>query len=169
MPEFTGDVTGLARRGCSKRFVAVGIKTRFYQASSSEMLSSPPPQDEETPSVLAAPMAQQKVYAYWMVKNYRDGHGLSRSMVSFSIMNRKTWRDLCYKKDYKGHSEDEIWTSDKLFLGNLEAKRDWGFAADYVEAMWLMLQQEKPEDLVIATGEITFCQRICRYCDCSRW
>jgi len=155
MPEFTGDVTGLGTTRMLEAIRHSGIKTRFYQASSSEMFGdSPPPQDEETPFSPRSPYGAAKVYAYWMVKNYRDGHGLfAVNGILFNHESPRRGETFVTKKITKAIARMKYGFQDKLFLGNLEARRDWGFAADYVEAMWLMLQQEKPEDFVIATGE----------------
>jgi GDPmannose 4,6-dehydratase len=155
MPEFTGDVTGLGTTRMLEAIRRSGIKTRFYQASSSEMFGdSPPPQNEETPFKPRSPYGAAKVYAYWMVKNYRDGHGLfAVNGILFNHESPRRGETFVTRKITKAIAIMKYGLQGKLFLGNLEAKRDWGFAGDYVEAMWLMLQQEKPEDFVIATGE----------------
>jgi len=155
MPEFTGDITGLGTTRILEAVRRSGIRTRFYQASSSEMFgASPPPQNEETPFRPLSPYGAAKVYAYWMVKNYRDGHGLfAVNGIHFNHESPRRGETFVTRKITKAIARMKYGLQDKLFLGNLEAKRDWGFAGDYVEAMWLMLQQEKPEDFVIATGE----------------
>jgi len=155
MPEFTGDITGLGTTRMLEAIRRSRIKTRFYQASSSEMFGdSPPPQNEETPFRPRSPYGAAKVYAYWMVKNYRDGHGLfAVNGILFNHESPRRGETFVTRKITKAIARMKYGLQDKLFLGNLEAKRDWGFAGDYVEAMWLMLQHEKPEDFVIATGE----------------
>jgi GDPmannose 4,6-dehydratase len=155
MPEFTGDVTGLGTTRMLEAIRRSGIKTRFYQASSSEMFGdTPPPQDEETPFRPRSPYGAAKVYAYWMVKNYRDGHGLfAVNGILFNHESPRRGETFVTRKITMAIARMKYGLQDKLFLGNLDAKRDWGFAGDYVEAMWLMLQQEGPEDFVIATGE----------------
>ena len=155
MPEFTGDITGLGTTRMLEAIRRSAIKTRFYQASSSEMFGdSLPPQDEETPLRPRSPYGAAKVYAYWMVKNYRDGHGLfAVNGILFNHESPRRGETFVTRKITKAIARMKYGLQDKLFLGNLEAKRDWGFAGDYVEAMWLMLQHEKPEDFIIATGE----------------
>jgi GDPmannose 4,6-dehydratase len=155
MPEFTGDVTGLGTTRMLEAIRRSGIKTRFYQASSSEMFGdSPPPQNEETPFKPRSPYGAAKLYAYWMVNDYRKGYGLfAVNGILFNHESPRRGETFVTRKITKAIARMSYELQDKLFLGNLEAKRDWGFAGDYVEAMWLMLQQEKPEDFIIATGE----------------
>jgi GDPmannose 4,6-dehydratase len=155
MPEFTGDVTGLGTTRMLEAIRRSGIKTRFYQASSSEMFGdSPPPQNEETPFKPHSPYGAAKLYAYWMVNDYRKGYGLfAVNGILFNHESPRRGETFVTRKITKAIARMKYELQDKLFLGNLEAKRDWGFAGDYVEAMWLMLQQEKPEDFIIATGE----------------
>jgi GDPmannose 4,6-dehydratase len=155
MPEFTGDVTGLGTTRMLEAIRRSGIRARFYQASSSEMFGdSPPPQNEKTSFSPRSPYGAAKVYAYWMVKNYRDGHGLfAVNGILFNHESPRRGETFVTRKITKAIARMKYGLQTRLFLGNLDAKRDWGFAGDYVEAMWLMLQQEKPEDFVIATGE----------------
>ena len=155
MPEFTGDVTGLGTTRMLEAIRRSGIKTRFYQASSSEMFGdSPPPQNEETPFSPRSPYGAAKVYAYWMVKNYRDGHGLfAVNGILFNHESPRRGETFVTRKITMAIAKMKYGLQDRLFLGNLDARRDWGYAGDYVEAMWLMLQQEMPDDYVIATGE----------------
>jgi GDPmannose 4,6-dehydratase len=155
MPEFTGDITGLGTTRMLEAIRRSGIKTRFYQASSSEMFGdSPPPQNEETPFSPRSPYGAAKVYAYWMVRNYREGYGLfAVNGILFNHESPRRGETFVTRKITKAVAKMKIGLQNRLFLGNLEAKRDWGFAGDYVEAMWHMLQQERPEDFVIATGE----------------
>jgi GDPmannose 4,6-dehydratase len=155
MPEFTGDVTGLGTTRMLEAIRRSGIKTRFYQASSSEMFGdSPPPQTEETPFSPRSPYGAAKVYAYWMVKNYRDGHGLfAVNGILFNHESPRRGETFVTRKITMATAKMKYGLQDILFLGHLDARRDWGYAGDYVEAMWLMLQQEVPDDYVIATGE----------------
>jgi len=155
MPEFTGDVTGLGTTRILEAIRRSGIKTRFYQASSSEMFGDfPPPQNEETPFQPRSPYGAAKVYAYWMVKNYREGYNLfAVNGILFNHESPRRGETFVTRKITRAIARIKYGLQDRLYLGNLEAKRDWGFAGDYVEAMWLMLQQEEPDDYVIATGE----------------
>ena len=155
MPEFTGDVTGL---GVTRLLEAVrrsGIKTRFYQASSSELFGdSPPPQNEDTPLCPRSPYAAAKLYGYWMVRNYREGYGLfATNGILFNHESPRRGETFVTRKITRALARIKFGLQDKLYLGNLEARRDWGYAPDFVEAMWLMLQHDVPEDFVIATGE----------------
>ena len=155
MPEFTGDVTGIGTTRLLEAIRRSGIKTKFYQASSSEMFGdSPPPQNEQTPFKPRSPYGAAKVYAHWMVRNYREGYGMfAVNGILFNHESPRRGETFVTKKITRAVARIKCGLQDKLFLGNLEAKRDWGYAGDYVEAMWLMLQQEEPDDYVIATGE----------------
>lgn len=155
MPEFTSDVTGLGTTRILEAIRRSGIKTRFYQASSSEMFgSAPPPQNEETPFQPRSPYGVAKVYSYWMVKNYREGYGLfAVNGILFNHESPRRGETFVTRKITRALARIKLGLEEKLYLGNLEAKRDWGYAPDFVEAMWLMLQQDKPDDYVIATGE----------------
>jgi GDPmannose 4,6-dehydratase len=155
MPEYTGDVTGLGVTRLLEAIRRSGIKTRFYQASSSELFGdSPPPQNEETPMRPRSPYAAAKLYGYWMVRNYREGYGLfAVNGILFNHESPRRGETFVTRKITRAVARIKFGLQKKLFLGNLEARRDWGYAPDFVEAMWLMLQQESPEDLVIATGE----------------
>ncbi len=155
MPEFTGDITGLGTTRILDAIRRSGIKTRFYQASSSEMFGdAPPPQNENTPFRPRSPYAAAKVYAYWMVKNYREGYGMfAVNGILFNHESPRRGETFVTRKVTKALARILYGLQDKLYLGNLEAKRDWGYAPDFVEAMWLMLQEERPDDYVIATGE----------------
>jgi GDPmannose 4,6-dehydratase len=155
MPEFTGDITGLGTTRILEAIRRSGIKTRFYQASSSEMFGdSPPPQNEETPFRPRSPYGAAKVYAYWIAKNYRDGYGAyAVNGILFNHESPRRGETFVTRKITRAIARIKYGLESKIYLGNLEAKRDWGYAGDYVEAMWLMLQQDDPEDYVIATGE----------------
>ena len=155
MPEFTGDITGIGTTRLLEAIRRSGIKTRFYQASSSEMFGdSPAPQNEETPFKPQSPYGAAKVYAYWMVRNYREGYGMfAVNGILFNHESPRRGETFVTRKTTRALARIKFGLQDKLYLGNLEAKRDWGYAPDYVEAMWLMLQQKEPDDFVIATGE----------------
>ena len=155
MPEFTGDVTAIGTTRLLEAIRRSGIKTKFYQASSSEMFGdAPPPQSEETPFKPRSPYAAAKVYAYWMVRNYREGYGMfAVNGILFNHESPRRGETFVTKKITRALARIKFGLQDKLYLGNLEAKRDWGYAPDFVEAMWLMLQQDVPDDYVIATGE----------------
>jgi GDPmannose 4,6-dehydratase len=155
IPEFTGDVTGIGTTRLLEAIRRSGIKTRYYQASSSEMFGdSPPPQNEETPFRPRSPYGAAKVYAYWMVKNYREGYGMfTVNGILFNHESPRRGETFVTRKITRSIARIKYGLENKLYLGNLEAKRDWGYAGDFVEAMWLMLQQDHPDDYVIATGE----------------
>jgi GDPmannose 4,6-dehydratase len=155
MPEFTGDVTGIGTTRLLESIRRSGIKTRFYQASSSEMFGdAPPPQNEETPFRPRSPYSAAKVYAYWMVRNYREGYGMfAVNGILFNHESPRRGETFVTRKITRALARIKYGLEKKLYLGNLDAKRDWGYASDFVEAMWLMLQQDKPDDYVIATGE----------------
>ena len=155
MPEYTGDVTGLGTLRMLEAIRKTGINTRFYQASSSEMFGvAPPPQDETTPFEPQSPYAAAKVYAYYMVKNYRKAYNIfSTNGILFNHESPRRGETFVTRKITRAATRIKLGLQDKLYLGNLEAKRDWGFAGDFVESMWLILQQDEPDDFVIATGE----------------
>jgi GDPmannose 4,6-dehydratase len=155
MPEYTGDVTGLGTLRILEAIRKTGIKTKFYQASSSEMFGAAlPPQNENTIFQPRSPYAAAKVYAYYIVHNYRDAYGIfAANGILFNHESPRRGETFVTRKITRAATQIKLGLKDKLYLGNLDAKRDWGFAGDYVEAMWLMLQQEKPDDFVIATGE----------------
>jgi GDPmannose 4,6-dehydratase len=155
MPEFTGDVTGIGTTRLLEAIRRSGIKTRYYQASSSEMFGdAPPPQNEETPFSPRSPYAVAKVYAYWMARNYREGYKLfAVNGILFNHESPRCGETFVTRKITKGLARIKYKLQDKVYLGNLKARRDWGYAKDFVGAMWLMLQQEEPDDYVIATGE----------------
>jgi len=155
MPEYTGDVTGLGTLRLLEAIRKTGINTKFYQASSSEMFgAAPPPQSEMTPFQPQSPYAAAKVYAYHMVKNYRDAYKIfACNGILFNHESPRRGETFVTRKITRAATQIKLGLKDTLYLGNLEAKRDWGFAADFVEAMWLMLQQDEPADYVIATGE----------------
>jgi GDPmannose 4,6-dehydratase len=155
MPEYTGDVTGLGTLRLLEAIRKTGMKTKFYQASSSEMFgAAPPPQNEITPFQPQSPYAAAKVYAYHMVKNYRDAYKIfACNGILFNHESPRRGETFVTRKITRAATQIKLGLKNTLFLGNMEAKRDWGFAADFVEAMWLMMQQDEPDDYVIATGE----------------
>ena len=154
-PEYTGDVTGLGTIRMLEAIRRSGIKTRFYQASSSEMFGdASPPQNEETPFRPQSPYGVAKVYSYWMVRNYRDGYGMfAVNGILFNHESPRRGATFVTRKITRSLARIMFGLENRLYIGNLEAKRDWGYAPDYVEAMRLMLQQDEPVDYVIATGE----------------
>ena len=155
MPEYTGDVTGLGTLRMLEAIRKTGIQTKFYQASSSEMFgAATPPQNETTPFEPQSPYAAAKVYSYYVVRNYRKAYNIfAGNGILFNHESPRRGETFVTKKITRAATRIKLGLQDKLYLGNLEAKRDWGFAGDFVEAMWLMLQQDKPDDYVIATGE----------------
>lgn len=155
LSEYTGDITGLGTTRLLEAVRRSGIVTKFYQASSSEMFGdASAPQGENTPFRPRSPYAAAKVYSYWMVKNYRGGYGLyACNGILFNHESPRRGETFVTRKITRGIAQILSGKEKKLYLGNLEAKRDWGYAPEYVEAMWLMLQQESPDDYVIGTGE----------------
>jgi len=155
-PEYTGDADGLGTTRLLEAIRTMGLPTRFYQASTSEMFGlSPPPQSETTPFHPRSPYAVAKLYAHWMTVNYREAHSLfACSGILFNHESPRRGENFVTRKVTRGIGQILAGKADKLRLGNMDAKRDWGHARDYVEAMWLMLQQEKADDYVIATGEM---------------
>lgn len=155
VPEYTGEITGLGTVRLLDAIRETGVKTKFYQASSSEMFGNMPgPLNEQTAFQPRSPYAAAKVYAYWITVNYREGYGLFASNgILFNHESPRRGETFVSRKITKAAAKIKLGKQNKLFLGNLDAKRDWGYAADYVEAMWMMLQQGEPDDFVIATGE----------------
>ena len=155
IPEFTGNITALASTRLLEAVRRSGQKTRVYQASSSEMFgNAPAPQSEETPFYPRSPYAIAKVYAYWMARNYREGYGIFASNgILFNHESPRRGETFVSRKITRAIAEIIAGRQKKLFLGNLESSRDWGFAPEYVEAMWRILQQETPGDFIIGTGE----------------
>ncbi len=153
-PEYTGDTDGIGTTRLLEAVRTTGLPVRFYQASTSEMFGiSAPPQSETTPFRPRSPYAIAKLYAHWMTINYREGHNLfACSGILFNHESPRRGENFVTRKITRGIAQIISGKLDKLRLGNLEAKRDWGHARDYVEAMWLMLQQNAPDDYVIATG-----------------
>lgn len=155
MPEYTGDVTGLGTTRILEAIKRSGVKCRFYQASSSEMFgASPPPQNERTPFYPRSPYAAAKVYSYWMTVNYREAYNIfAVNGILFNHESPRRGETFLTRKVTRGVAGILAGRQDYVYLGNLDAKRDWGFAPEFVECMWLMLQNGTPEDFVIGTGE----------------
>src|SRR5215212_1502562 len=155
-PEYTTDITGTGAVRLLEAIREVGIKPRYYQASSSEMYGKVQavPQTEETPFYPRSPYGCAKVYAYWITVNYRESYGLHASNgILFNHESPRRGETFVTRKITRAVAHIQAGLQQKLYLGNLEAKRDWGYAKEYVEAMWRMLQQEESDDYVIATGE----------------
>lgn len=155
MPDYTGDVTGLGTIRILEAIRKSGVKARFYQASSSEMFGAArPPQNEQTPFEPQSPYAAAKLYAYWVCRNYREGYGMfAGNGILFNHESARRGETFVTRKITRAVAAIKAGRQECLYLGNLAAKRDWGYAPDYVEAMWLMLQQDQPADYVIGTGE----------------
>lgn len=156
IPEYTGDVTAIGTTRILEAIRMTKQNARFYQASSSEMfgLVQEVPQKETTPFYPRSPYGAAKVYAYWVTVNYRESYNLfATNGILFNHESPRRGETFVTRKITRAVARILAGLQDKLYLGNLDAKRDWGYAKEYVEAMWLMLQHEKPEDFVIATGE----------------
>lgn len=155
MPEYTGEVTGLGTTRMLESIRKSGIQCRFYQASSSEMFgSAKPPQNAQTPFEPRSPYAAAKAYAYWMTKNYREGYNLfAANGILFNHESPRRGETFVTRKITRALAAIKAGRQSTLFLGNLDSRRDWGYAPEYVEAMQLILQQDKPDDHVIGTGE----------------
>ena len=156
MPEYTGDVTGLGTTRILDAILDTGIDTRFYQASSSEMYGKVHeiPQKETTPFYPRSPYGAAKVYGYWMVVNYRESYNMHASNgILFNHESPRRGETFVTRKITRALAKIIAGKQKELFLGNLDAKRDWGYAKDYVEAMWMMLQAPQGDDYVVATGE----------------
>jgi GDPmannose 4,6-dehydratase len=155
IPEYTFDITGAGTLRVLDAMRESGVKARFYQASSSEMYgSAPPPQSETTPFHPRSPYGVAKVASYWATVNYREAYDIfAVNGILFNHESPRRGETFVTRKITRAVARIAAGLQDKLYLGNLEAKRDWGYAPDYVEAMWLMLQADAPEDFVVATGE----------------
>jgi GDPmannose 4,6-dehydratase len=156
IPEYTADVTGVGTIRLLEAIRESGIRPKFYQASSSEMFGKvlEIPQRETTPFYPRSPYGAAKVYAYWVTVNYREAYGLfACNGILFNHESPRRGETFVTRKITKAAARIKLGVQQELFLGNLDAKRDWGFAGDYVEAMWMMLQAQAPDDYVIATGE----------------
>jgi GDPmannose 4,6-dehydratase len=155
IPEYTADATAMGTARILEAIRASGVSTRFYQAGSSEMFgSAPPPQSEQTSFHPRNPYGVAKVFAHWITINYREAYGLfAANGILFNHESPRRGETFVTRKITRAVARIKAGIQDRLFLGNLDAERDWGYAPEYVEAMWLMLQHDEPLDLVIATGE----------------
>jgi GDPmannose 4,6-dehydratase len=157
VPEYTANTDGLGVLRMLEAIRFLKLKTKFYQASTSELYGKvlEVPQDENTPFYPRSPYGTAKLYAYWIVKNYREAYDLfAVNGILFNHESERRGETFVTRKITLAVARITKGLQNKLYLGNLDAKRDWGFARDYVEGMWLMLQQEKPQDYVLATGEM---------------
>jgi GDPmannose 4,6-dehydratase len=164
VPEYTAEITGLGAIRLLEALRESGLsKTRFYQASSSEMFgSSPPPQNEQTPFHPRSPYACAKVYAYWQTVNYREAYGLyAVNGILFNHESPRRGETFVTRKVTRAVGRIKYGLQREVFLGNLEACRDWGYAKDYVEAMWLAMQADKPDDYVVGTGQSHSVRELC--------
>jgi GDPmannose 4,6-dehydratase len=156
IPEYTGEVTGLGAARLLEAIRETKLQPRFYQASTSELygLAQETPQKETTPFYPRSPYGCAKAYAFYMVRNYREAYGLfACNGILFNHESPRRGETFVSRKITRAATRIKVGLQEKLFLGDLEARRDWGYAPEYVEAMWLMLQQDQPDDYVIATGE----------------
>jgi GDPmannose 4,6-dehydratase len=155
IPEYTADITALGTIRLLEAIRESGVRTKLYNASSSEMFGdAPPPQSEATPFRPRSPYAAAKVCAHWVAANYREAYGLFVcNGILFNHESPRRGETFVTRKITRAAAAIKSGQQKKLYLGNLDARRDWGFAGDYVDAMWRMMQQEKPDDYVIATGE----------------
>jgi GDPmannose 4,6-dehydratase len=156
IPEYTAEISGLGAIRILEAMRRVGLNARFYQASSSELYGKvhEVPQSERTPFHPRSPYAAAKAYAFYITQNYREAYGMfAVNGILFNHESPRRGETFVTRKITRAATRIKLGLQDKLFLGNLEAKRDWGFAGDYVEAMWLMMQADVPDDFVVATGE----------------
>lgn len=155
IPEYTGEIAGMGTVRILEAIRRSGIKAKFYQASSSELFgATPPPQNEKSPFYPRSPYAAAKLYAYWMTVNYREGYNMfACNGILFNHESPRRGETFVTRKVTRAIANILTGKQKKLYLGNLYAKRDWGFAPEYVEMMWLMLQQDTPDDYVVGTGE----------------
>ena len=154
MPQYTGQVDAVGVVGLLEAIRSAGVNTKFYQASTSELFgSTPPPQNEKSPFRPRSPYAAAKLMAYWSTVNYREAYGIhATNGILFNHESPRRGETFVTRKITRAVAAIKLGKQQKLYLGNLEAIRDWGYAKEYVESMWLMLQQDKPSDFVIATG-----------------
>jgi GDPmannose 4,6-dehydratase len=163
IPEYTADATGMGTVRILEAIRSSGVDIRFYQAGSSEMYgSTPPPHSEDTAFHPRSPYAVAKVMAHWMAVNYREAYGMyACNGILFNHESPRRGETFVTRKITRAVARIKAGIQDKLYLGNLDSKRDWGYAPEYVEAMWQMLQQDEPEDFVIATGEAHSVREFC--------
>jgi GDPmannose 4,6-dehydratase len=164
VPEYTGDVTGLGAVRLLEAMRELGLESKFYQASSSELYGKvvETPQSETTPFHPRSPYAAAKAYAFYITKNYRESYGMfAVNGILFNHESPRRGETFVTRKITRAAARIKLGLQHRLYLGNLDAKRDWGYAGDYVEAMWMMLQREQPDDFVIATGETHSVREFC--------
>ncbi|MEJ2887988.1 GDP-mannose 4,6-dehydratase [Actinomycetospora aeridis] len=156
-PEYTGNTTGVGTARLLEAIRMVGVDTRYYQASSSEMFgATPPPQNEDTPFYPRSPYGAAKVYGYWMARNYREAHDLfAVNGILFNHESPRRGETFVTRKIARAAARIKAGLEQNVYLGNLDAVRDWGYAPEYVEGMWRMLQADSPADYVLATGTAT--------------
>ncbi|GAB3531990.1 GDP-mannose 4,6-dehydratase [Arthrobacter tecti] len=154
-PQHTANTTGIGSIRMLEAVRMSGIETRFYQASSSEMFgASPPPQDEDTPFYPRSPYGASKVFSYWVTRNYREAYGMfAVNGILFNHESPRRGETFVTRKVTRAAAAIKAGLQDHLYMGNLDAVRDWGYAAEYVEGMWRMLQADEPDDYVLATGQ----------------
>ena len=153
-PEYTGNSTGLGSIRLLEAIRMVGLQCRYYQASSSEMFgATPPPQHEETPFYPRSPYGAAKLYSYWVTRNYREGYGMfAVNGILFNHESPRRGETFVTRKITRAVARIKAGVQSELYMGNLDAVRDWGYAPEYVEAMWMMLQHKEPDDYVVSTG-----------------
>lgn len=153
-PEYTGDTTGMGTTRLLEAIRMIGLNCRFYQASSSEMFgATPPPQNEQTPFYPRSPYGAAKLYGYWMTRNYREAYEMfAVNGILFNHESPRRGETFVTRKITRAVARIKLGQEKRLYLGNLEACRDWGYAPEYVEGMWRMLQHDQPNDYVVATG-----------------
>jgi GDPmannose 4,6-dehydratase len=162
-PQYTGNVAGLGVVRLLEAIRETGVRTRLYQAGTSEMFgASPPPQSETTPFLPRSPYAAAKLYAHWLVDNYREGYGMyAVNGILFNHESPRRSPTFVTRKVTRAVARIVAGLDEAVYLGNLDSERDWGHARDYVRAMWLMLQQDEPRDYVIGTGESRSIRELC--------
>ncbi|WP_018331190.1 GDP-mannose 4,6-dehydratase [Actinomycetospora chiangmaiensis] len=165
-PEYTGNTTGVGTARLLEAIRMVGIETRYYQASSSEMFgATPPPQNEQTPFYPRSPYGAAKVYGYWMARNYREAHGMfAVNGILFNHESPRRGETFVTRKIARAAARIALGLEQHVYLGNLDAVRDWGYAPEYVEGMWRMLQADHGDDYVLATGTATTVAQWVEYC-----
>jgi GDPmannose 4,6-dehydratase len=165
-PEFTGQTTGLGTTRLLEAIRMIGLDCRYYQASSSEMFgASPPPQNEETPFYPRSPYGVAKVYSYWMTRNYREAYGMfAVNGILFNHESPRRGETFVTRKIAMAAARIAAGKQEHLYLGNLDAVRDWGYAPEYVDAMWRMLQHDEPMDFVVATGAAYTVRDFVQFC-----
>jgi GDPmannose 4,6-dehydratase len=165
-PEYTGNTTGVGTTRLLEAIRMAGIHTRFYQASSSEMFgATPPPQNEATPFYPRSPYGAAKVYGYWIARNYREAHDMfAVNGILFNHESPRRGETFVTRKIARAAARIKLGIDNDLYLGNLDAIRDWGYAPEYVEGMWRMLQADEPADYVLATGTAYTVRDFVRFC-----